>query len=47
MTQAEKLFHQYFRPKRVHGEWFHLSNEDVQWIISQRYPSSIMASLIH
>ncbi|SFD95015.1 T5orf172 domain-containing protein [Bacillus sp. OV194] len=44
---TEKLFHQHFRPKRVHGEWFHLSDEDVQWIQNQRYPSTIMASLVH
>ncbi|MDM5335733.1 GIY-YIG nuclease family protein [Fictibacillus enclensis] len=44
---TEKLFHQHFRHKRVHGEWFHLSEGDVQWVQNQRYPSPIMTSLVH
>ena len=31
-SQTEKKLHEKFSTKRVKGEWFNLSNEDMQWI---------------
>ena len=29
---AERFYHQHFRAKRVQGEWFKLSYDDVEWL---------------
>ncbi len=33
-NQAEKWLHKIFESKRINGEWFTLTDEDVSWIKS-------------
>jgi len=42
---TERLFHEYFKSKRVNGEWFNLKPEDVAWIRAADYPIHIYRSL--
>lgn len=36
-TSIEKELHRHFQDKRVRGEWFSLSHDDVQYLINHRY----------
>lgn len=40
MDSAEKDLHRRFSERRVNGEWFKLTHQDVWSIISVRFPSS-------
>ena len=39
--QTEVAFHKYFYSKRLEGEWFALSKEDLAWIRSNKYTDEI------
>lgn len=43
--KTETLFHQYWKGKRVKGEWFDLSGEDIRWIKRAEYPREIVDSI--
>lgn len=45
MWLTEKLFHDYYADKRVNGEWFNLSVEDLNYIKNGKYPKNIMNSI--
>lgn len=39
--QTEAVFHKHFSSKRLEGEWFSLTKEDVSWIIAGKYTPDI------
>ena len=43
--ETEKLLHQHYRKKRVNGEWFHLSDQDVEDIKKLNLPRKIVAMI--
>ncbi|MGD7044956.1 GIY-YIG nuclease family protein [Jeotgalibacillus proteolyticus] len=43
--KTEKAFHHHFSEKRVEGEWFSLSKEDVDWIKNGHYSKDILHSI--
>ncbi|MGN7312429.1 GIY-YIG nuclease family protein [Alkalicoccobacillus gibsonii] len=43
--RTETLFHQYWSEKRVKGEWFELSSDDIRWIKRAVYPRDIVDSI--
>lgn len=43
--KTENLFHNYFKNKRFKGEWFNLTNNDVNWIEKGDYPRDIEDSI--
>ncbi|WP_330502425.1 GIY-YIG nuclease family protein [Peribacillus frigoritolerans] len=38
----EKLFHKHFKDKRVKGEWFKLTEEDINWVKAGQYTEEMM-----
>lgn len=38
----ESLFHKHFKKKHIRGEWYELSNEDINWIKGKQYTDEIM-----
>lgn len=45
IVKTEKLFHEYFKLKRTKGEWFKLSQKDIDYILSGKYTKEIMDSI--
>lgn len=43
---TEKLFHIHFSDRHTNGEWFELSDKDIQWIKSGQYTKRIMDSIV-
>lgn len=43
--KTERMFHKLYQRKRVNGEWFDLSNHDLERIRKGRYPLSILQSM--
>ena len=43
---TEKLFHEHFRENQINGEWFRLSQADMDWITKGDYTLEIYESLI-
>jgi hypothetical protein len=43
---TENLFHKYFAEKRFKGEWFTLTNDDIEWIRTKEYPDVIWQSIL-
>lgn len=43
--EVEKLLHQHFKSKRVGGEWFHLSIDDIANIKKRNLPEKILAMI--
>ncbi|RYG73194.1 GIY-YIG nuclease family protein [Lentibacillus lipolyticus] len=43
--RTEYLFHQYFSDKRKKGEWFDLTDRDVNWIQQENFPRDIADSI--
>lgn len=39
MSKAEKALHAHFSDRRVGGEWFKLSGDDVMWLAAQNHAS--------
>lgn len=42
---TEGLFHEYFKMKRINGEWFDLQSEDLDWIRAGDYPIQFYQSI--
>lgn len=42
---TEKLFHEYFKEKRLRGEWFKLNDKDIKFIKSEKYTKEIIESI--
>lgn len=45
MLKTEELFHQLFKDKRIQGEWFNLTKEDINFIKECKYPDNIKKSI--
>ncbi|MBN3555767.1 GIY-YIG nuclease family protein [Fictibacillus nanhaiensis] len=45
--QTEAAFHDYFTNKRVHGEWYTLSSEDLTWLRTGNYSRFIEDTINH
>ncbi|GAE35602.1 GIY-YIG nuclease family protein [Halalkalibacter akibai] len=43
--KTENLFHRYFDQKRYKGEWFDLSEEEIEWVKKSNYPRDIDDSI--
>ncbi|MGR9047591.1 GIY-YIG nuclease family protein [Halobacillus faecis] len=43
--KTEKLFHCYFSDKRIKGEWFDLTDNELRWIQREDYPRDIEDSI--
>lgn len=43
--QTEIAFHEYFSGKRLEGEWFNLTRDDVSWIKNGRYTDKIQKTI--
>lgn len=43
--KTEQLFHQHFRRKRKSGEWFQLSERDMEWVKKGEFPREIADSI--
>lgn len=43
--KTEYLFHQYFKDKRIKGEWFDLTGRDLNWIQREKFPRDIADSI--
>ncbi|WLR57327.1 GIY-YIG nuclease family protein [Mesobacillus subterraneus] len=44
--QTKAAFHKHFAEKQIDGEWFKLTNEDLEWIKSGTYSENIKASIL-
>lgn len=42
---TENLFHEYFKQKRIKGEWFDLSEKDLEYVKKGKYTKAIMKSI--
>lgn len=45
--QTEVAFHKHFSDKRLEGEWFALSKEDLSWIKAGTYTPEINQTILH
>jgi len=43
---VERHFQRYFKDKRVRGEWYCLTEADIEWICAGQYPVNIQLSII-
>lgn len=45
MDLTEKLFHERFKKKRIHGEWFQLTDADIEYIKKGKYGKKVVSSI--
>jgi hypothetical protein len=43
--KTENLFHCYFSEKRIKGEWFNLTENELRWVQKEDYPREIEDSI--